>query len=279
VSASPNIVEKFLEWAEFDRLRSPHTVTRYRATLASLSTIADPATATTLDIDRWWVVRRSIINRDGSTRPRSAASRSNELACLRSFYRYMTRRDLRADDPTRTIDFLKPDNHVPRPMGESDLLRLLGPLTESAPDLRRAIALGVYGGLRVSEAAELDWSNVDFEARRMYVRGKGKKERAIGLHPILVDKLLPATGGNVVTAGGAPYSGASLQRKINRLIERSDISHTFHDLRKRGATLALARGVSPETVRQVYGWESMQTVTHYALVSSDELDKMAEAMI
>ena len=255
-------------------MRSPHTIRRYRETLHSLTAIADPATADVETIQVWWDLR---IERDGG-KARSPASRSNELACLRSFYRWMTRNDYRPDDPTRRQDFLKPDNHVPRPIGEHDLSRLLGELTKDAPDLRRAFALGAYAGLRVSEAADLDWADIDLESHRLYVRGKGRKERVIGLSPILTDKILPNTGGNVVTAGDVPYAGATLQRKTNRVMARAGISHSFHDLRKRGATLSLARGMNPEAIRQVFGWSSMQTVTHYAVVGSEELDKIAEAM-
>ena len=170
-------------------------------------------------------------------------------------------------------------NHVPRPIGQSDLDRLLGPLTADAPELRRAIALGAYAGLRVSEAAALDWASIDVEARRIYVRGKGSKERVIGLSPLLLDKILPETGGNVVTAGGRPYSGPALQRRVNRHLAAAGISHTFHDLRKRGASLAMARVGNPQAVAQAFGWASLQTVTHYAVVSDETLDEIAAAMI
>lgn len=187
--------------------------------------------------------------------------------------------DHRPDDPTRRLDAPKIPNNVPRPIGSTDLDRLLGVLTEDVPDMRRAIALGAYGGMRVSEAAALDWSHIDLEARRIYVRGKGGKERVIGLSPVLLDKLLPNTGGNVVTAGVRPYSGAVLQRKVNRFIERAGIDHTFHDLRKRGAGLAMAKNPNPQAVAQFFGWSSLQTVTHYAVVGDEELDRIAAAIV
>ena len=258
--------DDFLTWAERDRGRSPHTLARYRAVLAQ---IEHPETATREEIEAWWASRYDA----------APGTRANELACLRSFYRWATRFDVRADDPTRRLDPPKVPNHVPRPIGQSDLDRLLGPLTADAPELRRAIALGAYAGLRVSEAAALDWSSIDVEARRIYVRGKGSKERVIGLSPLLLDKLLPETGGNVVTAGGQPYSGPRLQRRVNRHLAAAGISHTFHDLRKRGASLAMARVGNPQAVAQAFGWASLQTVTHYAVVSDETLDEIAAAMI
>src|SRR5512139_1877204 len=217
-------LDEFYTWAERDRKRSEHTLRRYRATLGQID---DPLTASVADIEAWWATRFDL----------SEATRANELACLRAFYRWATRFGHRADDPTRRLDAPKIPNHVPRPIGQADLGRLLGPLTDEAPDLRRAIALGAYGGLRVAEAAALDWRDVDLEARRVYVRGKGRKERVVALSGVLLDLMLPEAAGNVVTAGEPPYSGATLQRKVNRLMERHEIAHTFHDLRKRGASL------------------------------------------
>lgn len=262
-------VDAFLSWSEHDRKRSPHTLARYRAVLAELSEFADPTTATMEQIDAWWESRYHM----------AAGTRANELACLRAFYRWMTRFDHRPDDPTRRLDAPKIPNRVPRMIGRSDLERLLGELTVDAPDLRRAFALGAYGGLRVSECAELDWSDIDLEQRRIFVTGKGNKERPVPLSPLLLDYLLPVTGGNVLTGGGKAYSGTVLQRKVNRLMARSGITVTFHSLRKRGASLALSKGASPAAVRVVFGWSSMETVANYAVVGDDELDRIAEMMI
>ena len=261
-----NPTDAFLDWAERDREWSPHTIARYRAVLSQLD---DPMNATIDDIEAWWATRYDA----------ASATRQNDLAVLRSFYRWATRFDHRPDDPTRRLTPPKIPNRVPRPIGESDLNRLMGPLTAEHPELRRAFALGAYGGLRVAEAAALDWRAIDRESRRIYVRGKGKKERAAPLTATLLDKLLPETGGNVVTAGGEPITAATLQRRVNRFMVRAGIDHTFHDLRKRGASLAMERVGNPVAVAQAFGWASVQTATHYASVSDETLDLIGQAMI
>lgn len=263
-------VAGFLAYAAHDRNRSPHTLARYRAVLTQVfPAYGDPATITREDVEAWWGTRFDL----------SPGTRANELACLRSFFRWATKFDLRTDDPTRRLDPPKVPNHVPRPIGRTDLERLLGDLTADTPDLRRAVALGAYAGLRVSEVAALDWSQLDVESRRVFVRGKGQKERAVALSVVLLDLLLPDTGGNVVTGGRKAYTGPVLQRKVNRLMARHGITHTFHDLRKRGASLALSKGLNPVAVREMFGWSSMETVSSYAVVGSEELDRVAEAMI
>lgn len=258
-------IEAFIHWAEADRSRSPYTIERYRSALAQLE---DPVNETIHTIQAWWESRYSM----------SPATRQNELACLRSFYKWCMKFDLRDTDPTRRLDYPAIPNQIPRPIPKSETERILGKMTADNLIIRRAVALGVYGGLRVSEAAALDWANIDMESRRMYIRGKGAKERVNAIGATLQDLIMPNTGGNVVTAGGQRISGPVLQRKINRFLQANGIDNTFHDLRKRGATMAMARVKNPQAVAQYFGWSSLQTATKYAIVGDEVLDEIAEAM-
>lgn len=264
-----HLIDDFLKWAEHDRRRSPHTLARYRAVLEGIfPAYGQPDTITSEQVEAWWSSRFDM----------SPGTRANELACLRSFFRWAGRFDHRADDPTRRLDAPKVPNRVPRMIGRYDLDRLLGELTEHDLGLRRAFALGAFAGLRVSECAELRWEDVDVEQRRVYVRGKGMKERPVPLSAVLLDYLLPVGAGNVVEGAHGPYSGPVLQRKVNRLMARHGIKHTFHDLRKRGASIALSKGANPAAVRTMFGWESMETVAHYAVVGDAELDRIADML-
>jgi site-specific recombinase XerD len=259
-------VAAFLAWSERDRLRSPATLARYRTVLAQLP---DPLGAGLEEVQAWWDSRLD----------KSAATRANDLACLRSFYRWATRRDLRADDPTRLLDAPKVDNAFPRPIGRSDLQRALDACEEAGlPELRRAICLGAYGGLRVSEAAALDWAEVDLDRRFLRIRGKGRKERLAGLSPRLLDEILPARPrGNVVTAGGEPYSAAALQRRVNRYLASLGLDSTFHKLRARYVTQGIAETGDIYAVSRAVGWASIETAKHYAALSDDALHRIAAA--
>ena len=275
-----NLVDEFLTWAERDRMRSPHTIRRYRATLKSLAEIADPTTATIEDVDKWWNGRIDVVRRDGTVAPRAAASRSNELACLRTFYRWMTKQDHRPDDPTRRLDAPNVDNAFPRPIGRADLARALESCDErNVPEIRRAIALGAYGGLRVSEAATLTWADVDMDSRMIYIRGKGRKERISGLSSKLLDEILPVIqgGGNVVTAGGRTYTPDALQRRVNRHFTALGIDATFHKLRGRYVTQGISDTGDIYAVARAVGWASIETAKSYAALSDDALHRIADA--
>jgi site-specific recombinase XerD len=278
-----DLVAAFLSYAEHDRDRSPNTLRRYHTVLADLAatTGGDPATATRDQVEAWWQTRYGM----------EPATRRNELACLRAFYRWLTRFDHRADDPTRRLDPPKVPNRIPRPIGEADLTRLLEVAREQDPRFYRAIALGAYAGLRVGEAASLSWAHIDQDTRRIYVRGKGRKERVVGLSPVLLDKLLPETGGNIVCAGEAPFSEDTLARYMNRFIQRTlytkpdgerpmpEEPATFHSLRKRFATLAVAKTGNVHAVANACGWASIETAATYAVASDETLDAIAAAVV
>lgn len=231
-----------------------------------LTGIGNAGTATRDEVETWWASRRDL----------SPATRANDLACLRSFYRWCLRWGRRDDDPTVRLDPPQVPNNLPRPMSKGDLHKLL----EALPaDLRRAVALGAYGGLRVSEAAELEWSNVNAETRRMYIRGKGRKERVVGLSIRLLDELLPDTGGNVVAAGGRAYTADTLQRKVNRAIHRAGVGGTFHTLRHRFGTVAYEETGDLLAVSRAMGHSSTKTTEVYAATTDEVLDRIAAAVV
>jgi len=232
---------------------------------AVLRSVGNAGTAARDDLEAWWATRRGL----------SPATRSNDLACLRAFYRWCQRWEHRTDDPTTRLDAPTVPNNLPHPAARADLEKL-----RTLPDdLRRAVYLGAYAGLRVSEAAALTWADVNDETRRIYVRGKGAKERAVGLNPILLGELLPRVEGNVVTAGGAPYSADALQRRVNRAIRRVGVDGTFHALRHRFGTMAYAATGDLLAVGRAMGHSSPVTTAIYAETSDEMLDRIAAAVV
>ena len=242
--------------------RPANTIAAARRVARSLPTAA---TATREEVEAWWSSRTHL----------SPATRSNDLALLRTFYAWARRWEHRDDDPTLRLDAPKVPRGLPRPISRADLIRLLSDLP---PDLRRAVCLGAYGGLRVSEAAALTWHDVDLETRRIRVLGKGGKTRLVGMSPLLLDELLPDVGGNVVTAGGAPYSAGTLQRKVNRAIRAAGVDATFHQLRHRFGTVALAATGNLLAVSRAMGHASPATTAIYAATSDADLDVIADAV-
>jgi len=264
-------VDDWLTWLSRDRGRSVNTVKTYTRTIRSFP--VDPLTATRDDVEAWW--RSRAVDEAGNPRPHT--SRNNELSALRSFYRWADRFELRTDDPTRRLDNLPEQRRESRFIGDQELQHLLRKLS---PEPRRAVALGAYGGLRISEAAALTWHDIDTEHRRMIVRGKGNKERRVGLSIPLLNILLPDTGGNVVTGGNEAYSGHTLQMKVNEAMKRNGVSAglTFHNLRHRFGYMSAAGGVAPTSIARAMGHSNLSTTMKYIAAVDSDLDLIAEAV-
>ena len=265
--SAPGIVTDPLSVAYLDHLAAervpPNTIASRARVLRSINTAG---TATREEVEIWWATRRHL----------SAGTRANDLACLRAFYKWARRWEHRDDDPTLRIDAPRVDKGLPRPMSRADLRKLLG----AAPDdLRRAVALGAYAGLRVSEVAALHWRDVDIEARRARVlHSKGGKSRMVALGAVLIDQILPDTGGYVVTGTDTPVSAAQLQRRVNRAIRNAGVDGTFHTLRHRYGTLAYQATRDLVAVGRQMGHSSPVTTAIYAAASDDVADEIAAAV-
>ena len=255
----------WFDWLAQDQVKSPHTLATYRRTWRTVT--FDPTTATLDDAEAWWTARRDL----------SVSTRRNELAALRSFYRWAIRYGHVREDPTRRLTPPKAPQRISEHVGRQELNALFDALPD---DLRRATALGAYAGLRVSEAAALHWHDVDREMHRIHVRqGKGGKDRLVGLPAILLDHLLPEKRGcYVVTGTAATITGHTLGRRWTAATRAAGVDATFHKLRHRFGTMAVAAGVPLTSVQRAMGHSSPATTAIYVAASDTDLDLIAEAV-
>lgn len=261
--SSTDLTQAYLAWSTAEHV--PANTVRSRA--RALRLLSDAGTATREEVEAVWASRRDL----------SPGTRTNDLAGWRGFYKWARRWEHRLDDPTLRIDAPHVARLLPRPMCKADLRHLLDTL---APTERRAVCLGAYAGLRIHEAAAVDWAQVDIEGRKLLVlHGKGDKQRLIAISPILIDELLPDTGGNVVTAGHPPFSAAALQRRVNRAFRRAGVTATFHQLRHRYGTVGYQATGDLLALADQMGHASVVTTAGYAAAAGDVAVKIATAVV
>lgn len=272
---SDALIDRWLHYQK-QRGRADETLRSYRSTmngwLRNIKHYADDdemlIEASVEDADVWW---RSIEHHADRTRAR-------QLSCVRSFYAWAMRFDLVTTDPTRRLDAPSLHKGAPRYVTRDQLDTLRRELSD---DLKRAVLLGAWAGLRVSEAAALNWDDIDTELMRLIVRhGKGDKSRAVGIAPLLLDALLPAVEhANVVTGTEKTYSAAALQRRVNRAIQRVGVDATFHQLRHRYGTITYGATGDILAVAAAMGHSSTDTTSIYAAVTDDALARIAAAAV
>lgn len=254
-----------VEWMKRQNTRSPNTIASRTRVLRS---VGNAATATRDDLQAWWEARAHL----------APGTRAVDLAHLRAFYKWAIVRDHRADDPTVLLEAPRADNALHRKIPNEDIGRLIQALPA---DLARAVMLGAFAGLRVSESAALDWADVDTADDVLLVRrSKGGKSRAVEVSPELIHRLSKdGTAGNVVAAGGTPYDAAQLQRKLNRAMRWQGCDFTSHDLRHRWGITAYRVNSDLLAVAEMMGHSSVNTTKIYAQAASESKRRIASAVM
>ena len=160
---------------------------------------------------------------------------------------------------------------LPKVLGENELSRLFNAL----PNLKhKAVLFTAYSaGLRVSEVVNLQLKHVDSDRMQLLIEAsKGKKDRYVGLSPILLDVLRAYIRGckqrpiKFVFESiepGVPYSRRSAQEVFRLAKDKAGIIKdvSFHALRHSFATHLLEKGIDVMYIKDLLGHFNIKT-TH-----------------
>jgi integrase len=135
------------------------------------------------------------------------------------------------------------------------------------------ILVAYHHGLRVSEIAALEWSDIDFDAGSIAVRRL--KGGASGSHPIEGGELralraLRRTAGNAryvfQTERGGPFSRAGLNKLIERLGRAAKLPFAIHPhmLRHACGYALINRDVDVRTLQSYLGHRSITSTARYS---------------
>lgn len=288
----------FLSYLETARGLSAHTVRGYRADVGDYLRWARRAGVDPLDA-RLRDLRRYLAELDAARYARTTVNR--RLSALRAFYRWLVQEGLSASDPAAALQGPRQPRRLPRVIGAEDLERILSvhaqPLDAGAPAKRRAEELRdqavlefLYAcGARVSEAAGLKLTDVDFAQGQAKVMGKGSKERVVPLHRIALDALRAYAeaarpvllGGRAselffVSSRGGAYSADAIRRMFKATLAAAGADPSFspHDLRHTFATDVLDGGADLRSVQEMLGHASLSTTQIYTHVSPARLKEV-----
>ncbi len=215
-----------------------------------------------------------------------------QFSAFRTFYGFLVARKKLPRDPVRELQLPKIDKKLPLVLTKQQVEELIAaPLkcekNRAAPTwmpLRDVAIMELFysSGLRLSELAALDVSDVDLYTESVRVFGKGRKERVcpVGL-PALEAISKYRAAANVHS--GALFISKSRQRISTRsiwLILKRYLRHTSipisispHKLRHSFATHMLDRGADLRSVQALLGHASLSTTQIYTHVTVERLKK------
>lgn len=290
-------ITPFLQHLRRERNYSPHTIASYEDDLRQFSEFLtrhfSEMTFSSALIDRLTI--RAFLN-DLMEQEFSRRSIARKLACLKTFFRHLTKTNVVQTNPASNIQAPRLTKSLPTVLAENVIDDLL-----SQPDLAepegvrdRAILETFYGtGIRLSELINLQWRDINFHDGTIKVTGKGSKQRIVPLGRKASDALHQyasirqkvvdppyhdeTDGLNVfITKRGKPLSPKGVNVLMNRYIGKvSEIKKKSpHVLRHSFATHLLDRGADLRAVKELLGHESLSTTQIYTHVSVERLKKI-----
>jgi integrase/recombinase XerC len=318
------IIQDFLNYLQFEKRFSPHTAKCYGVDLLQFSEFLtrrsdagsemhghddalgshDSGTATAVaahpkvDVDQLLAsvdvnaVRSYLVVLN--EKQYSKATIARKLATLRSFYKFLVKRNRVSSNPVVGIRTPKQEKRLPRFLEYEQIKCLLEtPPSDTWLGARdRAIMETLYStGMRVSEVVAINLDDIDFLGEVVHIRGKGKKERICPISSSVLqivqhymefrNKRAQLNGnfdGKVlfVNKHGKRLSTRSVRRKMDKYLKIAGLDPAIspHTLRHSFATHMLNRGADLRSVQELLGHQSLSTTQIYTHLTTGKIKEV-----
>lgn len=206
------------------------------------------------------------------TRGNNRNTLATKISTLRSFFGWAVREELVDKDPMLKIDKPKTDPPAPKHLSRDEIELIREACTNL---LDRCLVEVLYGsGLRVSEAVNLDWSDLDFQQRLLTIRdGKGGKDRVVPMSTraaLLLRRMSDQRNDDDPCVFRSRYSRRmsknTIERRVRKIGEAAGIKTrvTPHRFRHSFATHCLESGMPIHVVQALLGHSDLKTTQVYA---------------
>ena len=292
------LIDSFLESLVTEKGYSDHTCRAYRKDLQDFFSFLDePQVSGGIHQNR----TRSVASQEVDTvmlrgylsflhRKHEKTTIARKLSAIRSFYKFLVKKGIILENPAELILTPKQNKKIPVYLSVDEIFRLLDSIqTDTVLGLRnRAIFETLYSsGIRISEIAAMDISDVDLSAAVIRVFGKGRKQRIVpvgqkALAAITAYRAQLQKQAEPETAKSGPLflnrfqkrlSPRSIARILKKLVGAVGLLTPIspHALRHTFATHMLDAGADLRAVQELLGHKSLSTTQKYTHVSIDRL--------
>lgn len=288
------LIIDFIEDIEVGRGRSQKTAENYHLYLERLIEFAGDMKVDqiTSDMIRKWRLWLNRYTNDYGQKLQSK-TQNYHLIALRSFLKYLSRRDIDSLAPDK-IELSKSVRKQVSYLTQEEVKRLIDAVgSKSNIELRDKAILELLfsGGLRVSELCNLDRDHINMKRREFMVRGKGQKDRPIFISRDAAEALekylatrhddekplfisLSPSGKNEIKR----LTPRSVQRLVSRYAVKAGITKHVspHTLRHSFATDLLMNGADLRSVQAMLGHSDISTTQVYTHVTDQHLKEIHE---
>ena len=212
---------------------------------------------------------------------------AKDISGLRALGSYLVRQGMWQENHGMLLERPKASRALPKVLSVEQVDSILDAIDTTEPlGVRdRALFELIYScGLRISEAATLQVSNLRLKERLLIVRGKGDKERMVPfglsakerLEQYLMEVRPALVGSKIVSEVFVNYKGEPMSRKgiwknFKALEVKAGVHAKVHTLRHSFATHLLAGGMDLRSVQELLGHSDLATTTIYTHVDDKQL--------
>ena len=199
------------------------------------------------------------------------------LCCLKTFFRWAYKRQYISFDPTASLKPIKCEKKVQDHLTEVELEQVRRACEN--PKETALVEFLYCTGCRVSEAANVKLSDINWDERTVVIFGKGKKWGtgflSIRACFVLQDYIANYRKGNseyLFASDRRPYGQLhkdGIEKIIRNIKNRSGINKnlTPHVFRRTMATLMLDKGASIQDIQKILRHDKIETTLKYAKVN------------
>jgi len=282
-----DLIEEFLGYLSVERGLSNNTLSSYKRDLSNFFGYIKKRRIVSIDkVTRQMITSFMLSEKD---RGLSANSISREVACLKSFFKFLVRENKIKDNITSVIESPKLWKKLPSALDLSEVEKLL-----KAPNIREPMGVRdkamlelIYAtGMRVSELINLKMDDLNMGVGFIKCLGKGQKERVVPFgskaREWLVRYLDKARASFLkkkvsnflfLTRLSRPMSRQMFWKIIKKYAVEARIKKDImpHSLRHSFATHILERGADLRVVQELLGHSDISTTQIYTHINKERL--------
>lgn len=284
-----SMIDSFIKYLQFEKRVSTNTVISYRTDLEQFqSFLANFSPGTQPEHAEYGSIRSWIIEMVESDLDSISVNR--KIACLRTYYKFLLKREAIDKDPMTKIKVLKAKKKLPNFVKENDMTSLLDHLSFDATleGCRNRLILELFyaTGIRLSELINVKESHLDLRAKTIKVLGKRNKERVVPFPATIIPTIeayrtvrdqtvqIKDHGLLFVTNNGERCYPMMIYRIVKRhLAATSTDKRSPHVLRHSYATHLLDNGAEINAVKDLLGHSSLAATQVYTHNSMEKIKK------
>ena len=290
-NATANFIIKFLNYLEYEKKYSSHTIIAYREDIFSFfSFLSDNENKNIISVDRLekltltdfrlWLTQKldKLDNR----------SRARKISSLRSLFNFLNRNNLLKNNEITKIKTPKISKLLPKPVSIENIKLIINEIKqlqrsdwENERDV--AITLLLYGcGLRISEALSINKNSIA-NGEFIKIDGKGKKQRIVPMISAVSEQIsiylaicpfdIKNTQKIFRTIKNQDYYPLAFQNLILNLRRKFNLSEniTPHSFRHSFASHLLEEGADIRSIQMLLGHEMLGTTEIYTKITKNNL--------